>query len=491
MRHWYSRIGAALIGGTLAAGVGAAPALEEQAAAQFSQENYEEVRALLDRPGARPLSPRASRLLGLTQFHLLDYAAARPLLGQALQRAPDDRSVRLALVEVLLAYDEADEALELLQPALAADAARAWLLAGRVHAELEQPEQAREAFARAVRLDRGQWLAAQRGLALLAAASGETTRVAEIAAAVEARAPNSFEAFELRELAQQRGQPVPPLRWSAGYRLESDSNVALDPDDPAVVLDVADEADIRHVLSADLNGHLSLSGRWSLFAEAHLYHGAHQDLNDYDQTRQNYVLSLGWSGARYGVRLPLELTWNHLDGENYRTAQALTPGAYVTFDNGVLLYGYGRYLINDYDEAVDAAEVRSGELGAAGAVLVWPLAGDRLQLRLSAEAGHDATDGANWERDELALGIHMDFEPAPSWRLGLGYTARKHDYDNLHDVYLVRREDEAGTWFAEARYAITPSWELLLQGTQVDWGSNIDIYDYERRVLALGVRWSQ
>jgi hypothetical protein len=118
---------------------------------------------------------------------------------------------------------------------------------------------------------------------------------------------------------------------------------------------------------------------------------------------------------------------------------------------------------------------------------LWPFHSQRGLLRVLFEAFHVDTRGRNWERDEYNLLVEASYSWSPRLNTGLGFQLTKRDFDNIHDVFLVRRHDEAYELFASVNYRLYKNWELNLQAARVNWDSNIDIYKYPRTVVALGL----
>lgn len=456
---------------------------------QYAAQNYEEALDLLTRTVPKPRGVPATRLLGLTYYHMLKYQEALPLLQEALPAYPADGELHHALADVLLALGQPQTALGQVEKAqnLAPQSASNYALAGRILLALGREGEARAAWERAIALDPVASAPLAMELTRYYARQGKTDLARELAQRTVDAAPETFEADELR-LALQQLQTAPrSLAVHLGYRVEYDSNVVLEPDDTVAVLPGdKGKSDVRNVFFADLLGRYNVAPHWDLFGEAHLYQSVYDKLDDYAQFRQNYVLSLGWSDPGYGFRMPYEFTNVLLDGVNYLTAHTVSPGAYVRLGE-VTLHGFFRYEDNDFDEDVRLQESRSGKSTGGGALLLWPFHSGRGSVRLLFDGAHVDAEGVNWERDEYSLLAEAGYRWLPEFNTRLGVQFIRQRYDDVHDVFLVRRRDDGTELFLSADYRFYENWELNFNAAWVDWDSNIDIYQYPRSVVAVGL----
>ena len=115
--------------------------------------------------------------------------------------------------------------------------------------------------------------------------------------------------------------------------------------------------------------------------------------------------------------------------------------------------------------------------------------GERWFLRIVGETDEVDADGDNWDRDEWRAYAMAEFSPAPNWTLGVGYRYQEADFDNLHDVFLQQRRDENSEAFASLNYRFKRRWEIRGQVTFVDQKSTLEVYDFERTVLSLGISY--
>ena len=464
--------------------------------AEYAEENFDEARVVFEKAYRdRPHDPTVQRYLGMTYYQLQRYDEALPLLELAVAANPEDNEARYALAEALLLLDNPDDALIQAQ-ALAERNSGPWvsLLLGRIYSRLGRRDDAIAVLEGVLdESDPKLYQAASLELAPLYNTRGENEQARELTERAITLAPDSFDAYELRVLTQRLQQvqaSTRPVELSLGYRLEYDTNVPLAPDDENLVSSIDDDDDFRHVLVGDLLGRYPLGGDFELLGEAHLTVGLHNDLDEFDFIRQNYVAGLGWSRSDYGIRVPLEFSRIDVDSKRLVDSVAIAPGVFYRLSNDALVYGFARIQDNDFENVDRASEDRSGTTSTLGLTFYWLFADRRGALRGILETGDDDTDGSNWERDERRLYLYGTYKLTDQLELGLGIEHEKHDYDNLNDVFLETRDDSINTVFAAAAYKFDDSWEVRVQALHEEGHSNIDVFDFDRDIFSLGVIWS-
>lgn len=462
--------------------------------ALYNQQSYEEAlllfKPLVSTAGNIEQRLARQRYLGLTYYHLQDYAAAKPLLGMVAEQKPTDTEVQFALASTSLALGELAVAQRAIQQVLSqSPSAEAHQVAGQIYLAQNQPDQALAELEMALQTEdvtlRQQVMMDILTLYLDKGLYEEADRAIQEATKVN---PDSFEAEILQGLRAQLLTASKPHALKLGYRLESDSNVTLAPNEGAI-FNVSSQSDMRQVLTMDATVGHALDPQVQLYAEAHLAQQWYHDLDDYNELRQQYILGAGYSGKGWGLRLPYEFTWNRLAGNPFLVAHAITPGVYYQVTPQHLLYVFGRYQENDFDEPMTSpAEVRSGNRTSAGALWLWQFHA-KGNMRLVMERGHDETDGRHWRRDETRLYGTLEYQLTPSLKLGFGYQRDDHQYDQVHSLFLTTREDQGDLFFGQMLYTVDKHWQVQAQASQVRWDSNIEAYNYDRHLLSLGVIW--
>jgi tetratricopeptide (TPR) repeat protein len=409
-------------------------------------------------------------------------------LRTALEQAPDERRIRLMLARSLFHTDQLNEARDVLSTldhrdtsasvlrAQIALAAGDYVLA---QAEMEQ--------VLAAGPDSSELEAAALVLAPMYERQGKTEQIHSLYNRVRLAAPGSFTTAWLEQLTASAGDRQRPWRVEMGYRLEHDSNVPSAPQNQTFFTGPSRRSDLRNVIYADVLGQHQLGNGFSLFGGAHLNYGAHDKLDELDYLHQNWVGALGWSNNRIGVRMPIEYRHLSVDGHTRSDAWSLAPGVVLKTSENITNYFYIRAEKRDYDDINRKTEDRSGDALLAGASIF--IDGDKTDWRAIAEYGQEDADGSNWERDVFHLYMKADHQLTPKWSLSGGAEYRNNDHDNLHDLFLKRRDDDVISIFAYLNYLISKDWEASLGALVLDSDSNISQYDYDREVISLGVTW--
>ncbi len=467
-----------------------APNVLEQGLMEYRAENYEEALVLFEEAYAAQRSPKAARLLGLTYYRLLEYPKARPLLEMAFATFAADARLNYAWTETLLVLGEVNAACARIESLRQShpEPERVEALAGRIYLALGETDAAIAAFERARQGNPifGQGVAEH--LVSLYAQEGQIERARRLARTAIETDPASFEADMLRALLGQLEDNHKTFKAHLGYRIGRDSNVILEPTAAPVSLDADRKSDLRSVFTADLLGRYPVARGWELFGEAHLYQSLHNELEQFDETRHNYVLGLGWTGESQGARFPYEFTGTYLDGNTYLRSHTFSPGVFTRLGD-TTLNGFVRFRHNHFDEDVTSSEVRGGNSVGAGITLLQPFLGQRGQLRLIFEGGRNNSDGRNWRRDEYRVFASASYRFLPHLSGSLGFEYGRQDYTNLHDLFLVKRRDKDILWFGSLFYRLNEHWEVGLRGVHVDHRSTIGVYDYERSTVSLSVSW--
>lgn len=461
--------------------------------ALFQDGLYEEALPPLEQTYRQQPDAQSARWLGLTYYQLGDQARAEPLL----RTAGNNPQARYALTEILLNAERLDEALSEARQLQSLDPSpRTQYLLGRVLAARGERAGAIAALEAALATDdprRFQLTALE--LIPLYLEVGRNRDAATVASQGVDRDPESFLALDLQNYAVALTETTPqvdrPFQISLGYRFEYDDNVYLEPDDRDLLGDdqQEDPEDFRHTFYGDLLGRHALGHGVEIFGEVHLRGGLHHDLDEFDHLEQSYVASLGWSGKRFGARLPVEFGLIDRDSDRVVETLSVSPGLYFYPRDDLLLYGYYRMQDNDFDEEVDPSEDRSGDRSTFGLLARWQFPDQRGFLRGIIEFGDDDTDGRNWQSDFFRGYLYGEYQITDQLSAGAGFEYLDTDFDKIHDQFFVQREDELLSLFATLRYRIDPHWQIHFQALMADSDSNLGIYQYERNVFSLGLSW--
>ncbi len=436
------------------------------------------------------------RLLGLTYFQLQRFDDAARELYAILEYFQRDESILFALAEIELASGNPRRALDHLQllKQMVSYKPEVRYLEGRALVALGQDYDAIEALQRAIELSPAARAKVTLPLAQAYVRTGRTDNARHLLADDMAKDAIGMDRRRDQVLLAQLKRVKKPFATQVGMRLESDSNVVLESSKAEVNTGTSGKSDTRTVFLGDLVYQQEFNQNVMLFHEGHFYYSKHQELSQFDELRLNYILSPGYSTARWGARFPVGITWNQLDGHDYLTSLSSTPGAYLRVNNDLSVMGYMRADINDYQEkfsgpAERRAEDRSGSYRGLGFLSLWYFKDRDGELRFKLDRGDNTTDGNNWTRAETVMLLDTDYQATPLLKVSGGLVKTGHDYSNTHSVYAVKRSDSALQISAAVQYLAQKEWEYEARYSTVTWDSNIDVYSYQRNILMLSVIW--
>lgn len=476
----------------------AAEATSEAAIDYFNNQYYEEAAPLLLQIHQSDSKPHITRLLGHTYYYLLQFEQAEPLLTGHVRQQPDDIDSRLILTELFLEqkkYKQAERQLSYLTRN-AKDRPMTWVLNGRLHVSREETELAIRNYKYAYSLDPSSTESFSSELLSLYIENVQEQKAVQFARTIIANSSSSFERAEIKakldemgDVAGQEQDEKRPYSIQLGYLLESDDYLLVATDDVPHSQGVERESDTRNVLNARIKGKYALDEQKELYGEAIIYQSLHNNRDEYDQLRQNYLAGIHMPQDGYGFRIPYSYAHFTLDHDFYYKYQALTPEAYLRLSTTSTLHGLIKFQLDDYRDDVSEEENRDGSKTSFNLMYHHYFDRNRGQGGYMMTVQQNDSDGANWKSEEYIASGYLTyyFSRRMAGRFDLRYGQQ--DYDNLHSVYSVVRDDSYLSSSLSFSYWYDKHWEFKLTGLWIDRDSNIPLYDYTRKVYGLGVNW--
>lgn len=437
-------------------------------------------------------TPATLRLLALAYYQQRDFDNAQPRLWQAANQSPNDRELRKALLESWLAQGDYASALAYLNDHSGADNdPNTWFIRMRIALAQNNPTEARRQLDRLLKQDNAR-LAQEAAAEYIeyAQAQGQHSEAYQIAQQALSHDSDSFLSFRFRQINDVSATDEPavsPWKFSLGYRLEYDDNVALLPDSLSPG-NTADEDDFRHVVTADVLYQQQLPANWQIFGEARATQSIHHEASEFNFTRLNGLLGTGQSFKRWGWRLPAEVSHDRFDGDSFSSTFTVSPGAYFKVTNSFYTHVYGRYATSDFDQVAFPEDDRSAETYGGGLLLAGNIT-RRWTVRAIGEYLDIRADGSNWDREELRGYLYTEYGLTSNWSVGAGARYTDIDFDNLNLPFLRTRSDESWEYYLSSSYQLAPNWYLRAQLTFVDHQSTIEAFDYQRLVASIGISW--
>lgn len=346
---------------------------------------------------------------------------------------------------------------------------------------------------------------------------------------------------------QKPASQIPRGELRVGLAAESDSNVILEPNDPFVISDQSDNRltlNVRGALLPFIDQH-----GWTMALVFNGYQSLHQDLDEFDLTAPQSVVSFTWgkdpqgylSGPITYTRVPFGdspvafsiqygFNYYYLSGDSYLRTNEV--GASLKIPEGRWT---STQIDTDYrDNTFLQFSARTGTYFQARAVQSLYLGGRDKTLRLGVRMAASDADGAFAEAPAGAVlpctqvvsgpcldqatvdrriedgGIPDDYDYdeqeffadisiAFPHRVGFFFQASflNRDYDNLNSNpslddpdQAVTREDDQLLLSSSVVWSFATHWSLVGRYSWYNTDSNKRYYDYDRGIASLGVNWT-
>lgn len=139
-----------------------------------------------------------------------------------------------------------------------------------------------------------------------------------------------------------------------------------------------------------------------------------------------------------------------------------------------------------------ANEVSNADFYAigVGARKIWLIAWQPV-LNVSAYGGRERNTEARPDlgRDIFGVAADVTLSPSPQWALNAGVAYLKSDYDAPVPLLDVTRRDDNYVVNLAALYLFSRNWSARLEYQYAKNASNLELYEYQRNVVALKLRY--
>ena len=493
-------LAAVILGSLLAMAAAAAvpddEALVAKARADLEEGNYEEaLEGLASSWNRGRRTPEKAFYLGKTHRALLNYPQARDYLEQAVKMKADYHEARMLLADTLIALDLPDQARKDLQE-LEASGYRPGSVAflqGLAAVKKKEFAQAVDYFRRAREdPELGQKASLQMSLAM--AAQNRLEEARETLSDAVALGPQTqaggyaqyyLAEMERRTLAYQSG----PWRFNAALGFDYDSNVTLQPGDPAAAQVVSGRGDVVYSQSAYLEYTPLTRGPFSLRASYAYYQNFHPRLSAFDLLSHTLGVTPVFSFPSSRLWLPFYFNYTDVESDKYYTAFDLNPMWLKMLTPRVGLEAGARLARRYYWTPVALPEDdRSGRVagGSLGVYFFLKNQTGYLQARFTYE--RDQASGQNWVNSNYRLLLAALYPLGPRLKASVFADIIFQPYDNnffdgnpLADY--PRRNDRIYIFGTQASYAIYKGLAANVHYFFIKADSNIPLYQYDRHIV--------
>jgi tetratricopeptide (TPR) repeat protein len=476
--------------------------LLKQSAQQLRLENYEEALELLNRSWQKgPRTAEMAFLLGQVNRRLLRYAQAQRYLEEALRLKPDYPEAQLLLGDTLIALDSpalAEPHLQALQ-ASGYEAGKTAFLKGMAAYKQRKYSQAAEHFRHAQKDPKlVQEAKFQESMALAAQDRyGEARRTMQEAIRLD---PLSQTAALAQGYVQALGVRAPEarrFRFNAAAGFDWDSNVTLQPGDPAAAQVVSGQGDLVYTQLATLEYNFLPRGPWAVWGYYSYYQNFHRRLTAFDLWSNTVGLMpmYTWSNSRFW--LPFTFNYTAVDSSKYYTAFTLTPSYLYLIGSRWGIEGNLRLARQYYWFPIFIQEDdRTGRNLAASLAGYYFFKNQQgfVQLRFTYE--HFFTSGNNWDNNAYRLSLTALYPLTERFKVrGFVEVAFQPYTNNFFNgnplVTNPKRDDTIYLLGVEGVYNVWKGLEVNAHYYYVRDDSNIALYDYRRHIIGgqLGYRY--
>ena len=184
--------------------------------------------------------------------------------------------------------------------------------------------------------------------------------------------------------------------------------------------------------------------------------------------------------------MPLEITNDRFDGDDFRTSIRATPGVYVKVASKLFLHFYARLEDEDYEQFLSPIDSRTGDVTGGGILIAGTLT-PRFSIRSFVETANYDTDGTNWQRDELTAYIYGEISLGEKWLLGLALRYRDIEYDKVRTPFLQTQADESKEGYINLARSFGQQWQFRTQISHINHDSNVAVFNHERNVYSISI----
>ncbi|MBM4351108.1 MAG: tetratricopeptide repeat protein [Deltaproteobacteria bacterium] len=466
---------------------------------EYKAENYEEaLDGLTKAKSQQPDSSLIAFYLGLTYKQMGNYNEAVAQFKDALRLSPPKKEAYPELIETLFYLNEVKEAKNWMNQAEKerVEPGRLSFLKGLLLLKERNEKGALKAFKKAKELDPSLSQAADIQMARIYARQKRFSEAKESLKAVISVDPASESAAFAKEyedaLARSAKQYKP---WSvvAGIAYQYDDNSLLKPSKRIPDVDISGEKDSSIVTSFRFIYTPLLKEPWIFTGQYASYTNTYFDNHQLNLINQSVSLTPGYNFNRGVIRLPVSFTYQWLREKEYLHLTQTRPTLHLMLSNDHFIQlstGYARREMLRSPPNHDRNEERDGNIWSLSPGYLRPFKGGKGLFYCHYEFSSDDTEGKNWENigNRFTLGLILPIVEKVS--LSLSGDMLLQDYRHTHTFYGMERSDRIYYGSAGVRWEMLKGLKLNLQYGHTRADSNIDVYEYRRNVVQLGVEYT-
>lgn len=271
--------------------------------------------------------------------------------------------------------------------------------------------------------------------------------------------------------------------FTIGYRYGYDSNIALLPDNSATK-----QKDSYHALFAKYRWRKSLGQGWDVMWRSYVSASKYNDLSQFDQLWQAHSVDFGFSKKKWTFRFPITYTNTRYDNKSFAHSYQFRPNATRRLNNDLFIRLHYRYSDRNYELPNAVPEENyDGILQSAGMTLFWTIVPGKTNLESGFDIGQENTKGDNWDRKFYKIYSNFKYQMTPKLQLGVGFSYKKNNYDNIHSTLGVKKESSVKRSNISLTYYTNNDFEIQLKLARINTDANTNLYTYDRNLYTLSI----
>jgi tetratricopeptide (TPR) repeat protein len=242
-------------------------------------------------------------------------------------------------------------------------------------------------------------------------------------------------------------------------------------------------------VSGGINFTHKLGQRWSMIAgfAGNGKFNRNEDKFDTDTVEGNF--GARWAADADALTLAAQLQTFELDNSRYRDSRGLVGQWQHSLDERRQFSGYLQYAQLRYP----TQSIRDANRGIGGVAYAQAFS-SRLSpvLFLSAYGGREkeiAEGVPHLGHEPAGIRIGGQFKPAEGWTVFGGVNYEERRYGGAEPIFLVTRKDKQTDVRLGASYLMRAGTTLIVQASNTDNKSNIDLYQFRRTLGTVSIRF--
>jgi len=279
------------------------------------------------------------------------------------------------------------------------------------------------------------------------------------------------------------------FRFNAALGFDWDSNVTLQPGEPAAAQLVSGQGDLVYTQLANFQYNLVPRGPWALWGLYSYYQNFHRRLTKFDMMSHTvgFMPMYTWPTSRFWI--PLTFNYTEVESDKYYTAFTMVPSYLQMIGRKWGIEGNLRLADRNYwfptTFTQDDRTGRNLAVSIAGYYFFKNQAG-YVQMRFIYE--HFFTDGSNWDSDAFHLSLSTLYPFTNKFRfrgfVDLIFQPYQNPFFDGNPLTAnPKRDDTILVLGVEAGYSIWKGVEFNAHYYYIRDDSNIALYDYRRHII--------